>query len=98
MHDKRNKSNKAILKQLKTAFVDKVTNPIRINAKLSEAPASGKSIFAYDPKSRGAEDYGQLVKTIIAETQISTKEVISQAIPISARVQRLMEGRVEFVD
>ncbi|MGE0793086.1 MAG: ParA family protein [Candidatus Woesearchaeota archaeon] len=98
MHDKRNKSNREILKKLIEKYDGKVTNPIRINSKLAEAPASGKSIFSYDKNSRGAEDYANLVKTIISSTPIKKKETIINAVPISARVQRMMEGKIEFVD
>lgn len=39
---------------------------IRTNVRLAEAPAHGKHIFAYDPKSPGAEDYAALAKEIIS--------------------------------
>jgi chromosome partitioning protein len=38
---------------------------IRDNVALAEAPASGKDIFRYNPKSFGAEDYQNLAKEII---------------------------------
>ncbi len=39
---------------------------IRSNIKLAEAPSFGQSIFEYDPKSSGAQDYGALVREVIA--------------------------------
>jgi chromosome partitioning protein len=39
---------------------------IRRNVRLAEAPSFGQSIFDYDPRSNGAEDYGALVKEIVA--------------------------------
>ena len=48
LHDARNKTNKNMLKKLQEDYKELVTNPIRINSKLAEAPASGKSIFGYD--------------------------------------------------
>lgn len=99
MHDVRNKSNNKILKKLISEYGVKITSPIRINSKLAEAPETGKSIFSYDAKSRGAEDYGKLVKTVLGDQEeVKNINKISQAIPISARVQRLMEGKIEFYD
>lgn len=99
MHDVRNRSNKKMLSKLITDYGSLVTHPIRINAKIAEAPATGKSIFAYDPKSRGAQDYKILVQRVLDSAPIKTKEeTISQSIPISARVQRMMEGKIELDD
>lgn len=93
LHDARNRTNRNMLAKLKEDYKELVTNPIRINSKLAEAPASGKSIFAYDKSSHGAQDYGKLVETImLGEKQEKT---ISQ--PISARVQKLMAD-VEIED
>ncbi len=39
---------------------------IRRNVRLAEAPSFGRSIFDYDARSNGAEDYGALVKEIVA--------------------------------
>lgn len=39
---------------------------IRRNVRLAEAPSFGQSIFDYDPRSNGAEDYGALTKEIVA--------------------------------
>jgi len=38
---------------------------IRTNVRLAEAPAHGKHIFDYDPRSPGAEDYMALAKEIL---------------------------------
>ena len=38
---------------------------IRRNIRLAEAPSYGKSIFDYDPKSNGAEDYRALCEEIL---------------------------------
>ncbi len=88
LHDKRNKTNRNMLAKLEEDYSSLVTNPVRINSKLAEAPASGKSIFSYAPKSRGAEDYGKIVDIIIAEEQHTQVKRATQ--PISMRVQQLM--------
>jgi chromosome partitioning protein len=40
--------------------------PIRRNIKLAEAPSFGKTIFDYDPKCPGAEDYRRLAESVLA--------------------------------
>jgi len=40
---------------------------IRRNVKLAEAPSYGKTIFEYDPESRGAEDYLALARELLGE-------------------------------
>ena len=53
---------------MRKEFTDElVTGPIRINSKLKEAPRAKVSIFTYDPKSHGAEDYWRLVKAVVAD-------------------------------
>ena len=42
-----------------------VSSPVRVNSKLKEAPKSKMSIFSYDKKSTGAEDYGKFVNTVL---------------------------------
>jgi len=39
---------------------------IRRNIKLAECPSHGKTIFQYEPSSRGAEDYGRLAEEFLA--------------------------------
>jgi len=61
----RNKICREYLDKMRNEFYDLLSEPIRVNIKLKEAPKHGKSIFAYDKKSRGAKDYMQLVKDVI---------------------------------
>jgi len=98
LHDKRNKLNKEIHAELKKVYGKLVTNPIRINSKLSEAPQAGKSIYSYAPSSRGAKDYLDLVNNVISSEK--PKKVVQQQSfvePISVRVQRMMKD-VEIED
>jgi chromosome partitioning protein len=39
---------------------------IRRNIKLAECPSFGQSVFAYAPKSHGAEDYAALAEEVMA--------------------------------
>ena len=64
-YDQRTRKSKEILEDLKNFFKDKVTKPIRINVKLSECSSFHKTIFEYDPTSRGSVDYKILSEEII---------------------------------
>ena len=65
LHDSRNKVCKQILEQMKKDFTPLlVTDPVRANAKLKEAPRAHKSIFSYAKRSPGAQDYWKLVKLL----------------------------------
>lgn len=50
-----------ILRVLESHFRGALTDPIRINVRLSEAPSHQQTVFEYSPRSRGAEDYRRLV-------------------------------------
>ena len=65
-YDQRTKKSREILEDLQTFFKGKVTSPIRINVRLSECSSYHKTIFEYDPNSRGARDYQRLAKEIIS--------------------------------
>jgi len=66
MFDKRNKICEEILTKMKKEFTPLlVTEPIRVNSKLKEAPKSKMSIFSYDKKSTGSEDYWKFVKLVL---------------------------------
>jgi len=66
MHDKRNKICEEILLRMKKEFTPLlVADPIRVNSKLKEAPKSKMSIFSYDKKSTGAEDYWKFTKLVM---------------------------------
>ncbi|MBA7491879.1 Sporulation initiation inhibitor protein Soj [subsurface metagenome] len=67
LYDQRTRKSKEILKDLQEFFKNKVTTPIRINVRLSECSSFHKTIFEYDPHSRGAQDYQKLVKEIMSE-------------------------------
>jgi chromosome partitioning protein len=61
MFDERKVVCKTVIQQLRSIFGDKVFNSVvRDNVVLAEAPASGKSVFEYAPKSHGANDYTEL--------------------------------------
>lgn len=56
------RKSREILSALEKHFGSTLTDPIRVNVRLSEAPSYGQTIFEYSPRSRGAQDYRRLVK------------------------------------
>ncbi len=63
--DPRRKVSNTIMQMLKEDFGSRVTPPIWVDTKLSEAPGEGKTIFEYAPRSRGAADYAQLAELVL---------------------------------
>ncbi len=72
--DKRLKISKSILNDIQNEFYEKVTDPIRANSKLKEAPKKKMSIFAYAKNSAGAKDYEILLNNTVNSEKISSKE------------------------
>lgn len=69
-YDARRKLNKGIIETIGERFGDKLFQTIiRENISLAEAPGYGQTIFAYAPKSHGAEDYLALAVEIVAREQ-----------------------------
>ncbi|HEX6289900.1 MAG TPA: AAA family ATPase [Herpetosiphonaceae bacterium] len=64
MFDGRQRQANTLLANLRSQYGRIVTEPIRVNVRLSEAPAVGRTIYEHDPRSRGALDYAQLVEHI----------------------------------
>lgn len=59
-----------VVEEVKRFFKGKVYRTIVTrNVRLSEAPSHGLPISLYDPKSRGAEAYGELAKEVIESVE-----------------------------
>jgi chromosome partitioning protein len=67
MFDPRLRQAHELLQQLHDTYGSVVAPPIRVNVRLSEAPSQGRTIYEYDPRSRGAADYAQLVERLSAQ-------------------------------
>ena len=68
--DMRKNINKSVEESIREAYPGIVFQThIRDTVSLSEAPGSGGSIYDYDPKGRGAEDYWALTKEILERTK-----------------------------
>ena len=60
------KLNRSVREIVNDSFHEKVFKTvIRDNVALAEAPINGKTIFEYNPKSNGANDYMSLAKEVI---------------------------------
>lgn len=66
LHDSRRRLARSVADTVREYFGDLVfTTVIRTNVALAEAPAQGSSIFRYDARSTGAEDYGKLAEEVL---------------------------------
>ena len=67
MYDDRTNLTRQVEADLREFFGEEVFKTVVPRSiRLAEAPSFGKSILAYDPRSRGAEAYIQLAKEILA--------------------------------
>lgn len=62
--DKRVRGPATLCNELGTLYPERICPPVRYNVKLSEAPAAGKTIFEYAPRSPGAHDYKALARRV----------------------------------
>jgi len=66
MFDKRNRLSSSVMNELYQYFPNRVfRSVIPRSVKLAEAPSYGRSIFHYDPGSKGGKAYSRLAKEII---------------------------------
>ncbi|MGD9317809.1 MAG: ParA family protein [Anaerolineae bacterium] len=71
-YDARRRVSAVVLETLAREFGSRVTHPIRVDTKLSEAPGEGKTIFEYMPRGRGATDYHRLADLVDGLPPLST--------------------------
>jgi len=75
MFDARNRLSHEIARDVNQHFPDKVFQSfIPRNVRLSESPSHGLSVLEYDPKSAGAEAYGQLAAEILSRRGATAAE------------------------
>lgn len=63
-YDPRRRVSEIVQRTLVEDFGARVTHPIRVDTKLSEAPGAGQTIFEYKPGGRGATDYAMLADLV----------------------------------
>lgn len=87
MFDSRQRQAHELLTYLRTQYGALVTEPIRVNVRLSEAPALGRTIYEHDPRSRGALDYAQLVEHVSRTLGLPSAPPVAQPVaqPAAAR-------------
>ncbi len=64
MFDSRMRQSQELLSYLHATYGGLVTAPIRVNVRISEASALGKTIYEHDVRSRGSLDYAHLVNRL----------------------------------
>jgi chromosome partitioning protein len=64
LYDPRMRQSIELLAELRARYGALVAEPVRVNVRLSEAPTLGRTIYEYDPRSRGAADYAALVERV----------------------------------
>jgi chromosome partitioning protein len=64
LYDPRMRQSIELLQALRARYGALVAEPVRVNVRLSEAPVQGRTIYEYDPRSRGAADYAALVERV----------------------------------
>lgn len=86
-YDVRNKISKDSVTALAGYFKDRVLPPIRVNAKLKEAPSHKKTIFEHAPDSHGAADYALVADWILRAPPPAEAIVQSSAQVVRARAR-----------
>ncbi len=76
MYDSRIRACRKAYHHLQNEFYSKISDPIRINSKLREAPVAKRSIFGYAPNSRGAKDYKALVQLVLADENKTSSDLV----------------------
>jgi chromosome partitioning protein len=72
-YDPRRRVSEMVLQTLITDFGTRVTHPIRVDTKLSEAPGAGQTIYEYAPRGRGATDYARLAELVEAMPPVGSR-------------------------
>lgn len=66
MVDDRTRVSGEVMETVRSVFGDQIfESKIRVNTTLSEVPGRGDSIFDYEPRARGAEDYRAFAKEVV---------------------------------
>lgn len=67
MVDPRTRVTGEVMERVRKVFGEKIfETTIRVNTTLAEVPSRADSIFDYDPRARGAEDYRLLAKEVLS--------------------------------
>ena len=67
LYSRRARQDREVLGILQRHFANRVTEPIRKNVKLTEAPSYHMTIYEYSSRSGAAADYKRLVKRVLRD-------------------------------
>jgi chromosome partitioning protein len=67
LYSGRVRQDREVLGILQRHFADRVTEPIRANVKLTEAPSHHMTVYEYSPRSAAAADYKRLVERVLRD-------------------------------
>ncbi|HZS46168.1 MAG TPA: ParA family protein [Blastocatellia bacterium] len=82
--DKRTNITHQVLRVIEETYAGKVLPAVRSDAKLRQASSHGKTIFEYDPHSKGAEDYLAVVDSIVSQEEQQIEDLSHDAIKQAA--------------
>jgi chromosome partitioning protein len=88
-YDVRNKISREAVEALSGYFKNRVLPPIRVNAKLKEAPSHKQTIFEYAPESHGALDYAAVAYWISRSTPPATAATATATATAAATAKAL---------
>jgi chromosome partitioning protein len=66
-YHRRRRQDREVLGILQRYFADRVTEPIRANLKLTQAPSHHMTIYEYSPRSGAAADYKHLAERVLRD-------------------------------
>ncbi len=96
MVDRRTTLARDVLDEVRGYFGDVVTKTeIRKNVKLAEAPSHGRTIFGWDARSNGAEDYDHLAAEVLGELEQTPAPAASESRPAAAESAAVAETTTE---
>jgi len=86
MYDDRTNLAQQVRENLRGYFKEKLLNTaIPRNVRLAEAPSYGKPVQLYDPRSRGAESYGELAEELLARNEVESPRARERKAQAEAR-------------
>jgi chromosome partitioning protein len=83
-YDVRMRIAKEALAAMRAHFKERVLPPIRVNARLKEAPSHKRTIFEYAPESNGAQDYAAAVEWVLRSDKREIAKVLRAKATLTA--------------
>lgn len=88
MYDDRTNLAQQVTDNLRDFFKDKLLKTvIPRNVRLAEAPSYGKPVMLYDPRSRGAESYGNLAEELLARNKVESPRAVDRKAAAAKRAK-----------